>query len=307
MNSNIQNQNTAAYKEKEGIKGDPQMQKAYQAASKINRSLIEKESPEDLKYLKELKDSDIIITRGQYDHGEVIFELCSIPYSLIDTSQLASIQLRDDQILFINCPGYIDDRGIERIKSFVLQGGMLVTTDWSLKNVLEKMFPNLLRYNNRATADDVVRVVFEPVNDTFLKGLLDPKDEPVWWLEGSSYPIELLDASKITVLVSSKEMKEKYGESPIVIAFEFGKGKVYHMTSHFYLQRAETRSKRQGMAGVSYAAQKGLSMDIFTDEEAEALGDVTVAQTEAAYTSARSISNIVIEQKKRAEMREKEK
>ena len=292
--------------EQEGkFKGDPKMQKAYEVASKMNMKMIERENPEDLKYLKSVKESDIIIVTGSYDHGQVIFELSGIPYSLIGPNEVSSVELRDDQILYINCPGNIEQRSLERIKSFVFSGGMLVTTDWALKNVLEQIYPNIVRYNNRATSDDVVRVVFEKVNDTFLKGLLDPKDEPLWWLEGSSYPIEILDKEKVTVLVSSKEMKEKYGESPIVITFEVGEGKIYHMTSHFYLQRTETRSKRQKMGSASYAAQKGISMDDFTPQEVSAMKDVNVAQAEAAYTSVRSVSNMVMEQKKRVAKRSK--
>ncbi len=74
-------------------------------------------------------------------------------------------------------------------------------------------------------------------------------------------------------------------------------------TKHFYLQRTESRSQRQKMGGASYAAQKGMSMNMFSSEEAEALGDVNVAQTEAAYTSVRSVSNMVMEQKKRVAKR----
>ncbi|MHA1983265.1 MAG: hypothetical protein ACW967_02845 [Candidatus Hodarchaeales archaeon] len=292
---------------KDNIKGDPKMQKAYQVASKMNMKMIERDSPEDLKYLKSVKESDIIIVQGQYDHGQVIFELCSIPYSLISPNEVSSVELRDDQILYINCPGNIEQRGLERIKSFVSKGGMLVTTDWALKHVLEHIYPEIVRYNNQATADDVVRIVFEQVDDTFLKGLLDPKDEPLWWLEGSSYPIEILDKEKVKVLVSSKEMEEKYGESPIVITFEVGEGKIYHMTSHFYLQRSETRSQRQKMGGATYAAQKGMSMDMFTPQEVAAMEDVNVGQTESAYYSMRSISNIIAEQKKRVSKRESKK
>lgn len=70
---------------------------------------------------------------------------------------------------------------------------------------------------------------------------------PVWWLEGSSYPIEILDKKKVKVLVRSEELKRRYKHDPVIISFEYGKGVVYHMISHFYLQRSETRTKKQGM------------------------------------------------------------
>ena len=291
--------------ENSNIKGDIQMQKAYKAAAKMSSKIIEETDPEGYKFLKDVKNSDIIITKGEYDHGQVIFELIGIPFSLIEPDELEKIELRDDQIIFINCPGRLTGRGLERVKSFVINGGMLVTTDWALKNVLEEIFPTKVKFNSITTGDDVVRVVFETVQDTFLDGLLDPNDEPVWWLEGSSYPIKILDEQLVTVLVSSKEMKEKYRDSPIVVTFEEGKGKVYHMTSHFYLQRSETRSKRHQEKATNYAAMKGMSNEFFSNDELEALGEVNTAQVESAYTSTRTLSNMVMEQKKRVEKRKK--
>ena len=286
--------------------GDEAMKKAYKAASSINLKKMERENPEDLKYIKAVKESDVVIVTGQYDHGQVVFELCGMPYSLVSPDDVPGLDLRDDQILFVNCPGNIESRGLERIKSFVINGGMLVTTDWSLKNVLEQIFPEIAKYNGKATADDHVRIVFEKVDDTFLKGLLDPKDEPIWWLEGSSYPIQILSPEKVKILVSSKEMQEKYGESPIVIAFESGKGKIYHLTSHFYLQRSESRSKRQLMTGVSYMKEKGLSSSDFSESEMAGISEANLGATEAAYTSVKSVTNMVLEQKKRVEKRKDE-
>ena len=304
IDNKVQYQN---YGNSNDIKGDEKMQQAYKAAAKMNSKIIEETDPEGFKYLKEVSNSDIIITRGIYDHGEVVFELCQIPYSLINPDEIERIELRDDQIIFVNCPGHITTRGLDRIKSFVHNGGMLVTTDWALTNVLERNFQEMVKFNSRSTADDVVRVVFEKVDDTFLSGLLDPNDEPVWWLEGSSYPIQVLNKDKVKILVSSKEMKEKYGESPIVVTFEYGLGKVYHMTSHFYLQRSETRSKRHEQVGSNYASMKGMNMDEFSTEEKDAIEKTNVAQMEAAYTSTRTLSNMIMEQKKRVHERNKGK
>ena len=79
-------------------------------------------------------------------------------------------------------------------------------------------------------------------------GFLDQEKDaaPVWWLECSSYPIEILDKKKVKVLVRSEELKKRYKHDPVIISFEYGKGVVYHMISHFYLQRSETRTQKQG-------------------------------------------------------------
>lgn len=79
-------------------------------------------------------------------------------------------------------------------------------------------------------------------------GFMDQEKDasPVWWLECSSYPIEIINKGKVKVLVRSNELKRKYQHDPVIIMFEWGKGVVYHMISHFYLQRSETRTQKQG-------------------------------------------------------------
>lgn len=277
------------------------MPEGYKAAASLSRRQIAAERPTDLKLLIE---TQIVVVSGCYDQGQDVFALCDLPCTVIEPDQVAAAGLEPDQILFVNCPGNVSERGIAKIKSFVEAGGMLVTTDWALKHVVEEAFPGYVEYNQRATADDVVRVVFEPVEDAFLEGLLDPNDDPLWWLEGSSYPIRILRPDEVKVLVSSQEMETKYGESPIVVTFEVGEGKVYHLTSHFYLQRTDTRSKRHAQKAESYAAQKGVALSA---EEAGDLGGFagsSLTEVQSAYTSARSLSNMVIEQGRRVRKRQ---
>lgn len=69
----------------------------------------------------------------------------------------------------------------------------------------------------------------------------------MWWLESTSYPIQILDKKKVKLLVRSDELKRRYKHDGVIVSFEWGKGIVYHMISHFYLQRSETRTKKQGI------------------------------------------------------------
>ena len=64
---------------------------------------------------------------------------------------------------------------------------------------------------------------------------------------------QVLDKKKVKVLVRSDELKRRYKHDPVIISFEWGKGVVYHMISHFYLQRSETRTKKQGRMWLLYA------------------------------------------------------
>ncbi len=281
------------------------MEQAYKASSKILEKRMEKKRPMDLDILRKVKESSIIIVAGSYDKIELVLELLNVPFILIQPYEVSQIELRSDQILIINCPGNVNDDALPKIKDFVKDGGFLFTTDWALQNILEKIFPRYLKYNQRPTGDDYVRVEIIDKSNKFLVGLFDEKADPIWWLESSSYPIQILDKSQVKLLIVSKEMQEKYGEAPIVITFEFGDGTVLHMTSHYYLQRAELRTKRHNMSAKEYAMKEiGLSED---EAEMDELKGVSLGEAESAYSTTQFISNVIVEQQKKVKKRKKEK
>lgn len=282
------------------------MKKAYEASSKILEKRMEKERPQDLEILKKVKDSSIIIVAGIYDKIELVLDLIKIPYILIQPYAVDQLDMKTDQILIINCPGNISDAGLDKVKEFVKKGGFLFTTDWALLNVLEKVFTEYVRYNKVPTRDDCVAVEVVDKSNKFLEGLFKADEKPIWWLETSSYPIEILAKDKVKVLVTSKEMQKKYREAPIVITFNYGDGgTVLHMTSHYYLQRAETRTKRHAESAKDYAIKEmGLSEK---EADMEELKGVNLGEAEAAYSSAQFISNVIVEQQKKVMEKEKVK
>lgn len=280
------------------------MKKAYQASSKIMEKRMEKERPMDLEVLKQVEESSVIIVAGSYDKIELVLDLIKVPYILIQPNEVNQIDLRTDQILIINCPGTIDEIGLQKIEQFVKKGGFSFTTDWTLLNVLEKIFPSYVKYNQRPTGDDCVRVEVVDKSNKFLEGLFQADADPIWWLESSSYPIEIIDKDKVKVLVTSREMKKKYGEAPIVITFSYGDGTILHMTSHYYLQRAELRTSRHKASAKEYI----MSEMGFSEEEAKIkdLDDLTLGEAESAYSTMQFISNVIIEQQKNVKKKKEE-
>ena len=284
------------------------MEQAYKASSKILEKRMGKERPMDLEILKKVSESSIIIVTGSYDKIEMVLDMIKVPYVLIQPNEVGQIELRPDQILIINCPGDVYDEALPKVHTFVKQGGFLFTTDWALQNILEKIFPEFVKYNQRPTGDDCVAVQVVDKTNKFLEGLFKAEEEPIWWLESSSYPIQILDKEKVKVLVTSKEMEQKYGEAPIVITFDFGDGGiVLHMTSHYYLQRAELRTDRHKKTAKDYVQAEMA----FTDEEAEEmekdLEGLSLGEAESAYSTTQFISNVIVEQQKKVKKRKKEK
>jgi hypothetical protein len=273
-----------------------QMEAAYKLANDMVRERLMKEGAENIKILDDLKKNDVIVVNGTYDHIAMVLESLRIPFAGIDHNQLLNATLEPHQTIFVNCASSFPPEAARKLATFVAEGGQLITTDWALKNVIEVAFPNTIAYNNKPTADEVVRIEAIDRQDSVIFGFLDEKADPVWWLEGSSYPIHILDKEKVKVLIRSKELGEKYGAESVVVRFAHGKGLVYHMISHFYLQRTETRDKKQATMASEYFKDKGASEESI--QKASASG-VSYGEIQSANTSADFVSRIIIKQKRK--------
>ena len=147
------------------------------------------------------------------------------------------------------------------------------------------------------TADEVVRVEIHAQDDPFLRSLIGPDDDPQWWLEGSSYPIRVLNTEEVEVIISSKEIERQYGESPVFVTFPVGQGRVYHMISHFYLQRSETRTARHRKSADAYMNEKGISPAMREKYDAMGASECMLGTVESAYTSRSVLSQVMLRKK----------
>lgn len=277
------------------------MKEAYELANEMVREKLSKESVENIRILDDLKKNDVVVVNGTYDHIAQVLQSLKIPFAAIDHHQLMDAKLKPHQTVFVNCASSFPPEAARKLATFVHNGGQLITTDWALKNVIEIGFPNTIAYNGKPTADEVVRIEAIDKQDSVITGFLDEKADPVWWLEGSSYPINILDKEKVKVLIRSKELGEKYGAEPVVVRFAHGKGLVYHMISHFYLQRTETRDKKQETMAADYFKDKGASEENIAKAKAS---NVSYGEVQSANTSADFVSRIIIKQKKKDKTKE---
>jgi len=276
------------------------MPNAYKVANEMLKDRLDERNMSD--DYEKIINSDIIIVSGTYDHIQNVFSQLDMKFALVTPNKFPFIKLNPEQIIFINCPGNIGSNGIRRVKKFVHDGGFVFTTDWALRNIVEPAFPNYIRYNNRSTGDEVVRVEILSDNDPFLQTLIDGNDDPQWWLEGASYPIQIINKEEVDILVKSKEVEEKYGESAIFVTFQYGKGRVYHMISHFYLQRAETRTGRHAYSGSDYLNEK-LNMNDLQKNKYEYMvdDDTNLGEVEAAFSSSALMNKVLWDKKKQNE------
>jgi hypothetical protein len=270
--------------------------RAYQAAAHITREQLRRDAPDRARALDEVEAGDVVVVAGIYDHVESVLRALDVPHGLVQPEALDRLELRPEQLLIVNCPGHVSAAAIARIRAFVEAGGSLFTTDWALKHVIEPAFPGVLAFSRRPTPDDVVRIEVKDRENIYLQGVLDGQDDPQWWLEGSSYPITVLDQERVRVLITSRELQDKYGEAPVAVWFRWGEGDVFHMISHYYLQRTELRTERHSASAASYFTEKGVEMDQATQA---CVADLSLADVESAKPSAAFMANVIAEKKAR--------
>jgi hypothetical protein len=274
--------------------GDQERQRrSYETGARWAKERMGRERPADAAALSRVNDSDIVVVRGTYDRVEQVLGALELPFVVVGADDVPRLELRPEQLLVVNCPGELPGRALPLVEGFVRGGGSLLTTDWALRHVIEPAFPGLVAYNERPTRDDVVRIELLTTENPLLAGVLEAGDDPQWWLEGSSYPIRVVDPDRVEVLITSSEMAARYGEAAICVRFDWGGGEVLHMVSHYYLQRTELRSARHAMSSAAWAEEKGVSTPSPASE------DLSLGEVEAAYSSTRFLANLVASKKRR--------
>ncbi len=282
---------------------DERMKRAYRVSARVVRESLRASRPEDARFLEAVQPAEVVAIRGSYDRCEQVLRATGVPFVAVTPAEAERIDWDRLEVLLVSCPGHLPQAVLDRIGPWVRAGGYLLTTDWALKHVVEPLFPNTVRHNGRQTSDCVVRVESEAAaDDPLLAGFLEGDRDPLWWLEGSSYPIEVLDPARVRVLVSSREVEESWGAAPVVVTFEEGQGTVLHLLSHLYLQRSDVRGARDARPASAYFAESGLSADTAACLSV-ASGDLNVAELRSALTTSHLLTNAILTQKRKAASR----
>ena len=209
------------------------------------------------------KYGKILAVKGRYEKPEkVVDHMYAAKHDTIRPHDIMKYNLNDYDVVLIGCPGdEIPHSGYPKISEYVnLHGGWIITTDWAIKHIVEVIFPGFIRWNGDKTADAVVSCQILEPDHPFLDGVLTEiqqdkwtskttantkKSEFRWWLENRSFPIQVLNPTAVMVLIDSWEIKKKWGESPVLCYFDYGKtgGRIIHLISHTHLQKGGQKGK----------------------------------------------------------------
>lgn len=212
------------------------MQKAYQVAAVAVKQRFSEQRPKDLRILNKISQKDIAVYLGSYDHVEEIFQCLNLPIQINpDPEKL------DAKIIFVNCSNSYDNKLINSLKKQVENGKWLVTSDWALGNFISHAFPNTIRWNKEQTKDEVISV--EPSLNSLWSEVVVLGADPQWWLEASSHPIEIL-SSRVTIEAASHDLLVRHKAPVVAVSFDWEKGHVFHVISHFWSKRSRALTKR---------------------------------------------------------------
>lgn len=267
------------------------MKKAYEVAAIAVRQRLAEQRPEDLHVLNKLRKQDVAVYAGSFDRAEDILACLKIPCTMnSDASKL------DAQIIFVNCSSSYDKALIEHLSQQVNEGKWLVSSDWALGRFIEPAFPGMVKFTGRATGDEVISV--EPSLNSLWSDVVVLGTDPQWWLEGSSHPIAILNPDKVVIEAGSHDLLSRHSAPVVAVSFDWGKGHVFHVISHFWCKRSRTPTQRhQGPCTDFLKAGMKLSDDSIDKvlEIAQIAADtLNFAQLQSAVTSTELIAQLCI-------------
>jgi hypothetical protein len=271
------------------------MVRAYNLAAAAVRERLALQRPGRLELLNAISSRDVVVYSGSYDSVQHVLERLKVPFQLDPSPS----KLSDAKIVFANCSSDANPTLRRRAEAFVLKGGWLVSTDWSLANVVERCFPNTVGRKQGMNSNDEV-VAVEPELDSLWSDIVVLGADPQWWLESASYPIDILDNEKVRIEAASHELMVRYDAPAVAVRFDWGEGHVYHVISHLWLKRTRTPSQPRYAEPCTGFLRDGMRLP---DECIEKLladsrsreSDFNFATLQSAATSSELVAQLCIE------------
>ncbi|MFH0701541.1 MAG: hypothetical protein V2A62_03835 [Candidatus Woesearchaeota archaeon] len=259
------------------------MDDAYKTSGKIFQQVSMRYQPALLEQLKGIQPGEIVVVQGTYDHIEKLLDTIKVPYEMITPDDMGTHN--GGRVMFVNCRQYdgVNKSSKKGIEDFVQEGGRLVTTDWSV-GLVSSVFPGKIKKTVK-TSDDVIEIQCNTDIARRFVGMNYAQCSPQWWLEGSSDVYSIGEG--VTPLITSDEMKAKYGQPYVAVGFVEGRGEVIHFISHLELQRTRLRNKADE-SGLDDFVKK---MKI---DKTEDMDEAKVAELEAAYSTLNTVAYLCL-------------
>ncbi|MEO1377300.1 MAG: hypothetical protein AAFW70_24055 [Cyanobacteria bacterium J06635_10] len=214
-----------------------EMQIAYEIAAASVRQRFAEQHPGALSILNRINQDDIAVYSGNFDKVEEVLKCLNVPFTMNPKGKDITAE-----VIFVNCSGSYDNQLISDLSQQVENGKYLVSSDWALGHFIPKAFPNTVKPTKDTTKDEVISV--EANLNSLWSEVVVLGADPQWWLETSSYPIEILNPDKVKIEAASHDLLQSYNAPVVAVSFDWGKGHVFHVISHFWCKRTRVLTPR---------------------------------------------------------------
>jgi hypothetical protein len=197
----------------------------------VFRQWLELGNPGLIGNVPHIQKSEIIEIRGKWDNAGHILHSFGLPYTQVNANELNEKSLQRCKVLIVNCGAHISTESQNLIRSFIAQGGYLVTTDWALNECVTPCFPGYVKWSGEYSQAGVLndaRTVTK--DDTFIRAVISPAR---WKLEDKSELVQILSRKVKVIAASSTLAYISAGSGILAFSFPYESGQVLHLVGHF--------------------------------------------------------------------------
>ncbi|MFN8656259.1 MAG: hypothetical protein U0105_07950 [Candidatus Obscuribacterales bacterium] len=188
----------------------------------------------------------VVEIKGQWDDASKTLRALGIRHESVKGKVLTSANLSGVKVIIVNCEGRMPKEAYQVLRNWVSRGGYLVSTDWSLHNLIENAFPGYIRWNRGTSDGSIVDARLVDADPVLLKGLNGLRAS-TWKLDQDSQMVGILRPD-VRVLARSNNLAEQERKSRsrdgaisqnpmytgvLACEFQFGRGHVLHLVGHY--------------------------------------------------------------------------
>ena len=202
----------------------------------LYKSWLEQTHPE----LKAVDNKSAIIeVKGQWDDSGHVLHYFGLPSTRLNSNVVNKFDFSHSYVAIVDCAGNLNQDAVEALRSFVWNGGYLVSTDWALDNFVVKAFPGAIEWNGGYSYPDLVDAICVDLNTEYLKGCVPAAR---WKLDDKCQTVKIVKPAYVHVLVRSRMLsrQDPDGFGVLAVTFQYGKGQVLHVVGHFDINSAGT-------------------------------------------------------------------
>lgn len=175
---------------------------------------------------------NVLEVKGQWDDADRTLRSLGIRHTKVRKGKLADMALDDVKVLVVNCAGNVPSEAYQRVRDFVARGGFLVSTDWTVHNLVQHAFPGYIEWNGGKTDGSVMDATVVDPDPVLFAGAVRSSG---WKVDDGSQTIRVLRPNAVRILVRSRMLTrdDPDHQGILAVVFSFGRGQVLHLVGHF--------------------------------------------------------------------------